>query len=188
MDWIDKLEPMLQVFWYLAIPVSLIFLLKFVFSLFSIETTEIEDISLSDGLEIESGDFDIFTFHNLLNFLLGFSWCGISLYFSISNKTLLLLICTLCGSFFVFSFFHILKKIKSLNQNNKFEIKQALGKSAEVYLKIPESMTGKGKVILSVNGSTKELDAMTEGNLLITGSIVHVVRIDNNEILIVEQI
>ena len=63
-----------------------------------------------------------------------------------------------------------------------------LNKTAEVYLTIPEYKKGKGKIMISVNGSYHELDAMTENDKIQSGSVVKVVKIENNNILIVETI
>lgn len=60
--------------------------------------------------------------------------------------------------------------------------------NASVYLAIPGNLSGKGKVTLSVKGSYKELDAMTEQELIPTGSMVTVQRIEGNSILIVSSI
>ena len=56
-----------------------------------------------------------------------------------------------------------------------------------MYLTIPEKKSGKGKVIVSVRGSVRELDAMTDKETkIISGSVVKIVRIENENILIVE--
>jgi hypothetical protein len=63
-----------------------------------------------------------------------------------------------------------------------------LNKSAEVYLSIPECKKGKGKILISIKGAFHELDAMTENDRIETGSVVKVVKIENENILIVETI
>ena len=47
---------------------------------------------------------------------------------------------------------------------------------------------GKGKIMISVNGAFHELEAMTENDKIQSGSVVKVVKIENNNILIVETI
>jgi hypothetical protein len=42
--------------------------------------------------------------------------------------------------------------------------------------------------MISVNGSFHELDAMTENNQIPSGAVVRVVKIENNNIIIVESI
>ena len=56
-----------------------------------------------------------------------------------------------------------------------------------MYLTIPGKKVGKGKILISVRGSVRELDAMTDNEEKIpTGSVVKVIRIENENILIVE--
>jgi len=81
-----------------------------------------------------------------------------------------------------------MRQIQKLPEDNTFNIEEAVGKTAEVYLTIPEKMSGKGKVMISVRGSFHELPAMTENEKITTNSMIKVVRIESNEILIVEQI
>ena len=63
-----------------------------------------------------------------------------------------------------------------------------LNKTAEVYLAIPGNKNGKGKIMISVKGSFHELDAMTEQDKIASGAVVKVVRIESDNILIVEKI
>jgi hypothetical protein len=123
-------------------------------------------LGLSDGEDMDSdtGDvelpFEIFTLRNLINFLLGFSWTGIS-FNSIENKTVLIIISVIVGLLFVAIFFFLIKQILKLSENNSFKIESTLHKTAQVYLTIPEAKSGKGKVLISINGAIHELDAMT---------------------------
>jgi hypothetical protein len=114
-------------------------------------------------MDSDTGDvelpFEIFTLRNLINFLLGFSWTGISFYNSIENKTVLIIISVIVGLLFVAIF--LIKQILKLSENNSFKIESTLHKTAQVYLTIPEAKSGKGKVLISVNGAMHELDAMT---------------------------
>ena len=79
-----------------------------------------------------------------------------------------------------------MKQVQKLAENNSFNIENTLNKSAEVYLTIPERKSGKGKIMISVNGAFHELDAMTENDRIPSNTIVKVVKIENNNILIVE--
>ena len=72
-------------------------------------------------------------------------------------------------------------------EDNSFKLANTIDKTAEVYLTIPENKKGKGKIMISVNGAFHELEAMTEQEKIQSGSVVKVVKIENN-ILIVETI
>ena len=151
-------------------------------------------IGLSGGetdIDSDAGDgdlpFEIFTLRNLINFLLGFSWSGISFYDSIQNKAVLIGVSLTIGLAFVGVFFILVKQILKLSENNSFKIEDTLNKTAEVYLTIPEAKSGKGKVLISVNGSFHELDAMTLSNeKIFSNSSVKVIAVENN-LLIVEK-
>jgi preprotein translocase subunit YajC len=130
--------------------------------------------------------FQLFSLRNLINFLLGFSWTGISFYTSISNKFLLIGLSFSVGAFFLYLFFLIIRQMQKLAEDNSFKITNTLNKTAEVYLSIPAHKSGKGKVMISVKGSFHELDAMSEGEKIPTGAAVRIVKIENDSILIVE--
>ena len=81
---------------------------------------------------------ELFTLRNLINFLLGFSWTGISFYQSVENKTILIGISVLVGLLFVGVFFFLIKQILKLSEDNSFKIENTINKTAEVYLTISE--------------------------------------------------
>lgn len=185
MNFLELYEPLLKAFWYIALPVSIFFLLQTIFTFIGLSGSETD-------ADTDSGDsdmpFELFTLRNLINFLLGFSWTGISLYQSIENKTILIGISVLVGILFVGVFFFIIKQILKLSEDNSFKIENTINKTAEVYLTIPEAKSGKGKIQISVNGSFHELDAITNSSEKLTsGSTVKVIAVEHN-LVIVEKI
>jgi hypothetical protein len=63
-----------------------------------------------------------------------------------------------------------------------------LNKTGEVYLTIPGQLAGKGKISLSVRGSVHELDAITAGDSIAVGALVRVVKIESDNLLLVEKL
>ncbi len=187
MTFFENLEPLLRAFWYIALPVSLFFLLQTIMTFAGFGGADVETDIETEGHDIGDAPFELFTLRNLINFLLGFSWSGISFYNSIENKTVLIAIATIVGASFVALFFFIIKQMMKLNENNSFSLDKAIDKTATVYLSIPEKKSGKGKIQISINGSFHELEALTENDRIETGAIVSVTKIENN-ILIVEKI
>jgi hypothetical protein len=57
-----------------------------------------------------------------------------------------------------------------------------------VYLSIPGNKGGKGKIQVSVKGTVHELDAITESNRIESGSMVRIIRIENNSLVVVEKL
>ena len=186
MEFLNNLEPLLQVFWFVAIPASLIFIIQTVMTFMGSDATDGVDADFDSNLSGTEAPFQLFSLRNLINFLLGFSWTGVSFYGTIENKTLLIFTALFVGVLFVFIFFIIIRQIQKLAEDNSFKMSNTLHKTAEVYLTIPEHKSGKGKILVSVNGAFHELDAMTEGEKIPSGTIVQVIEIINQDILIVK--
>ena len=188
MEILENLDPLLRTFWYVAIPSSFIFVIQTIMTFVGADSTDGLDADFDGDMTGIDAPFQLFSLRNLISFLLGFSWAGISFYSSISSQWLLILVSIIIGLLFVSIFFIIIKQVKKLAENNSFNILNTLNKSAEVYLTIPERKSGKGKVLISVNGSFHELDAMTENEKIVSSTLVKVIRIESNNTLIVEKI
>jgi membrane protein implicated in regulation of membrane protease activity len=189
MEIFSNLAPLLKTYWLVAIPASLIFVIQTIMTFVGADASDglnaDFDGDLSSGHDVP---FQLFSLRNLINFLLGFSWTGISFYSTLASKTLLILLSLAVGVLFVFLFFLIIRQVQKLAEDNSFKISNTLNKTAEVYLTIPENKTGKGKIMVSINGAFHELDAMTEKEKIPSGSVAKIVKIENNNILIVEKI
>jgi hypothetical protein len=185
MEFLEGLDPLLKSYWYIALPTSLFFLLQTIMTFIGLSGGE-TDID-SDGGDTDL-PFEIFTLRNLINFLLGFSWTGISFYDSIENKAVLIAISVVVGIVFIGLFFILIKQILKLGEDNSFKFENTINQTATVYLTIPESKSGVGKVQISVKGAFHELQAMTDASeKIVTGSVVKIKNVENN-ILIVDKL
>lgn len=188
MEIIENLDPLLKTFWFVAIPVSVIFINQTIMTFIGADASDGTSADFDGDLHGGEAPFQLFSLRNLINFLLGLSWAGISLYGIIANPLVLILVSLFVGVFFVVLFFIVIKQLRKLAEDNSFKISDTLNKTAEVYLAIPENKQGKGKILISIKGAFHELDAMTENERIATGKTVKVVKIENNDILIVESI
>lgn len=188
MEVFQTLDPLLKAFWYVAIPTSLIFVIQTIMTFIGADASDGVDADFDSNLTGTEAPFQLFSLRNLINFLLGFSWTGISFYNLIGNPLLLLFVALVTGSLFVFLFFLIISQVQKLAEDNSFRYANTINKTAEVYLNIPANRQGKGKVLISVNGAIHELDAMTENERIAAGTVVKVVKIESESILIVEKI
>ncbi|MBL7933714.1 MAG: NfeD family protein [Bacteroidia bacterium] len=187
MEMFDSPDPMLRTFWWIALPASIIFIIQTIMTFVGGDTFDGVDADFDGDLNDGHAPFQLFSFRNLINFLLGFSWTGISFYGLIANPVVLAVVSLLVGCLFVFLFFIIIRQVQKLAEDNSFRIQATLNKTAETYLPIPANRQGKGKVLVSVNGSMRELDAMTNDERIESGAPVKVVGIEQNAILIVEK-
>lgn len=187
MEFFEGMDSLLKTFWFAAIPASLFFIIQTIMTFAGGDAFDGVDADF-DGDFHGDAPFQLFSLRNLINFLLGFSWTGISFYSTISNKTLLIFVALAVGLLFIYLFFIIIKQVRKLEEDSSFQFSQTLNKTAEVYLAIPEKKQGKGKILISINGSMRELDAMTEGERIPSNAVVKIVKIENGDILIVESI
>lgn len=176
-----------RIYWYIAIAASLIFIIQTVLSFVGTDA----DIDGDIDLDTDSSSYfsSIFSFRNLINFLLGFGWTGVAFYRTIGNTALLAALAVGVGLLFIFIFFIIMRFMMKLAENNAFDINDAVEKTADVYLTIPAGKSGKGKVLVSVKGSVHELSAMTKMPMEIkSGQVVRITSVIDNNTLMVEPI
>ncbi|EMS31984.1 hypothetical protein C943_01719 [Mariniradius saccharolyticus AK6] len=188
MEMFNEMEPLLKVFWYIAIPSSLVFLIQMVMTFIGVDAGEGLEADFDGNLDDAGGPFQFFSFRNLINFLMGFGWAGVAFYQFIESEFLLVALAFLIGLGFVLIFFVIIKQLQRLAEDNTFKVQEALGKTAEVYLTVPAKRSGTGKIQISVKGTFKEMAAVTDFESIPTGALVKVKSIDSENILVVEKI
>jgi hypothetical protein len=181
-------DPLLRTLWLIAIPASLIFAIQSIMTFAGADTHDGLTADFDSDLQGGDAPFQLFTFRNMINFLLGFSWTGISFYDMIGNRTVLIALSFVVGAGFVVLFFMIIRQIEKLAEDNSFKINNALHKTASVYLPIPARKKGAGKIQVSVKGSFHELDAVTETERIETSATVRIVKIESNNLVVVERI
>lgn len=174
-----------QFYWYIAIGASVIFIIQTIMTFVGADADTGVDADFDGNLDGGDSPFQLFSLRNLINFLLGFGWAGVSLYNVIESNVLLAIVAFLVGVLFIAFFFFIMRALLKLSEDNSFKIEDTIGKTADVYISIPAAKTGKGKVFISVRGSTHELSAITNSvDEIKNGSLVKVVGIEG-DILIV---
>lgn len=187
MDFFDGMSTLQQSFWWVAIIASLIFLVQLIFTIIGTDLSDGLGADFDGNLDAVHGPFQLFSFRNLINFLMGFGWTGVAFFHSIQNQMFLIILAALVGILFVVIFFVVIKQILKLTEDNTFNIDKLIGKTAEVYLRIPEARSGNGKIQVSLNGTNHELLAITETGEIASGSLVRIIRVEE-KVLIVEKI
>lgn len=186
-DFLETADPTLKIFWYVALPTSIIFIIQTVITFLGADANDGSGADFSSNLEGEA-PFQLFSLRNLINFLLGFSWGGISLWHTIENKTWLFIVALLIGSGFLVIFFFVMQQMNKLQEDNTILTRDALNKTGSVYLSIPADKSGFGKIQVSIRGSQREFQAVTNGEALASGTAIRVVEILDDNLCLVEKL
>ena len=174
-----------QFYWYVAIGASVIFIIQTVMTFIGADADTGVDADFDGNFDDGGAPFQLFSLRNLVNFLLGFGWAGVTLYGSISNKIFLGVVAFLVGALFIVLFFLVMRALLKLSEDNSFKIEDTIGKTADVYMNIPASKGGKGKIFVSIKGSTHELPAITANDMDIkSGSLVKIEAIEGGILLV----
>lgn len=182
----QEMDTWMQVFWGCGVVGSIIFIIQMVLTLIGMDSSDMDvDFDGADTMDL-GGGISLFSIKNFVNFIVGFGWGGVCFAGIIENKWLLTLIAVVVGAAFVLMFFFIKKQTKKLEHNGAFQINDCIGKTVDVYLRIPANKSGKGKVQVSLNGSVHEFDAMTEGESIPSGQKVDVVDVIDGSSLLVK--
>ena len=190
MDLFNSLEPLQKFFWTIACCASLVFIIQTIMTFIGLGTDADVDAGPMDGSvdSMEDGALSgVFSFRNLINFLLGYGWAGVLLHDSIEKGWLLQLIAIAVGLVFVLAFVFMFRQVMKLSHDGSFRMQEAVGLKADVYLRIPAARSGRGKVQVSVKGSVHEIDAMTDNETEIaTGGQVQIVDVLGDDLLLVK--
>lgn len=183
----EGLTQLMQIFWACAIVSSLVMIIQLLFTIFGGDIDADADAFNADGLDASTLS-DLFTLKNFINFFVGFGWSGITFRQYIDNDAWLLVIAILSGLLFIAIFMFIYKKIMQLESNSAVGASACVGKIADVYLRIPAARSGKGKIQISLNGSVREFDAITDSHEMIpSGAVVVVEDVINGRVLLVSK-
>jgi hypothetical protein len=184
-EWFSNLEFLPKVYWLVAIIGSLIFS---VVMIMAFTGGDADDIGEMDA-DIDAGaGFHFISFKNLIGFFTIFGWSGIACIDAGLSKPLTVIISIICGLIMMSIMASLFYFISKLTDSGTLNYKNAIDAVGEVYLTIGADRSKIGKVTVRVQGSMRELDALTDSlTELKSGTIITVVDVTSNGILIVDQ-
>ena len=192
--WWAGLSLVMKILWVVTLAASLVFVVQSILTFVGADADADFSLDVDTGMDgadlsnIEGGS-NLYTFRNFVNFCLGFGWSAILLQESISSPVLLILVSALIGAALVVAVMYLFKWLSSMQQSGNINVqKQAAGCEGKVYLTIPAARSGAGKVQITIAGSVREYDALTESEeALKTGTPIRVVdALDTNTVLVEE--
>ena len=185
--WWQALGGIEKFFWVIALLFSFMFVIQTILSFIGGGD---DDGAFGDSEEYIDGDggidFQFFTIKNFITFFTVFGWVGLGCLKSNLPLGQVVLWATLSGVAIVLIMFYLFSRMAKLRSNGTMQIRNTLHQQAETYLRIPAIRGGYGKVHIRVQGSLRELRALTDDEHDIpTGKPVTVVGVVNESILLV---
>ena len=186
-EWYSNLEFLSKVYWLVAIIGSLIFSVVMIMAFTGGDADDIGDIDSDIDADAGAG-FQFITFKNLVGFFTIFGWSGIACIDAGLSTPLTIVISIFSGLMMMVIMASLFYFISKLTDSGTLNYKNAIDAVGEVYLTIGADRSKMGKVTVNVQGSMRELDALTDSlTELKSGTIIKVVDVTANGILIVDQ-
>ncbi len=187
-------------YWYLAIPFTVVFLIQIGALLLGIGESgfDFEDVGIG---EVDSGGFDfdgddmivplgkrVINLRNIIYFFTIFSWSGIL--FTRDGRGIIttLILSISVASIVVAILVVILSLLMKATANGLMDKNNAIGQKGKVYLKIPKKGEGVGCINLIIQGSFRELEAVSVDDEIKTGEEVEVIGVQEDGLLQVKKI
>ena len=192
-SWWAGLSLVMKILWSVTLTASLIFIIQSILTFIGADADSNFDVDVDtsmDGSDLSNidGGSNLYTFRNFINFLLGFGWSAILLQESITSVPVLIIVSVIIGVALVAAVMYLFKWLAGMQQSGNIDVeKVARGCEGTVYLTIPAAQGGEGKVQISISGSVREYNAVTDNEEdLKTGVAIRVVDVVNSHTVLVE--
>ena len=184
-DWFTTLDVFSKFYWFTALIGSTIFLIVLIMSFFGGDTDAIGDV---DGdMDADLGaDFQFFSFKSLVGFFTIFGWSGIACIEAGWGRFPTIITSIIAGLIMAVLIATLFYFVYKLSASGTLNYKNAINCVGEVYLTIGNKRSSMGKVMVNVQGTVRELDAITNDTSdLKSGTVIKVIEVTNNGILVV---
>lgn len=187
LEWFSNLEFLSKLYWSIALVGSLIFIVVMIMAFVGGDADDIGDMDSDIDSDAGAG-FQFITFKNLVGFFTIFGWSGIACIDAGLSKPITIIISVVCGLLMMVIMASLFYFISKLTDSGTLNYDNALDAVGEVYLTIGGDRSSMGKVSVNVQGTVRELDALTDSlTELKSGTIIKVVDVTSNGILIVDR-
>ena len=192
-DWWSTLNGTQQMFWGISIIFSFLFVIQFVLSLIGLDFETETDIDIDADTDTGGSysldpSFTLFSVRSIIAFFTFFGWTGVLAINAGFGTMMAVILASVSGFAAMAMVGYMMYLFSKLGESGNVDLKEALFQTGEVYLTIPEGKRGQGKIHINIQGVMKEMDAITEGKALATGSNIRVVEVIDDNILVVESI
>ncbi|MDJ0938136.1 MAG: hypothetical protein QNJ00_00095 [Woeseiaceae bacterium] len=133
------------------------------------------------------GAFNMFSILSILAFFMGAGWMGLTCRIDWNlNSMVSAAAATGFGFVLMMMASGLMAFARKLNRTVEYDPATAIGKTANVYMSIPEKGDGRGKIQVSVSGRLKTMDAISTGPKIAEFTSVTVLSVRDDGTFIVE--
>jgi hypothetical protein len=169
---------------------TVLFLLRLVLMLIGLDGDHDFDSDMAEsGVLAHGGEFSLFSMLSILSFMMGAGWLGLAMRLEWGvGPVVTALTASAFGFFLMLLSSAGIWQMKKFNEPGRYDVKEAIGRIGQVYLRIPARRSGRGQVRITVSGRQKILAAITEDERPIESfTDVRAVGVQEDETLIVER-
>lgn len=195
-QWWNELGTVSQIFYCMAIPATLVLIIQTVLLFLGLEGED-GDLEVDGGEDLLGGDEDlmsgidglrIFTIRGIVAFFVVFGWLGIVLNGEGVPLYITLPVAAGAGVLMMVLLAWLFRAVMHLRGDGNTDNRNAIGASGKVYLTVPASRGGTGKVNLLLQGALVERGAVTdETEAIPTGAEIVVIGLSGQTDLVVKR-
>lgn len=173
-----------KVYWAMAIPFSFGLLIILVTTFIG---GDVDGGGVDAEIEADHGaGVQFFTLKNLIGFFTIMGWTGIACINLGLGGAATVLISLGAGLAMMTAMAYLFFGMSRMVQDGTLKMERAIGRTGSVYMPIPAQRNGMGKVQITVQGSLRELDALTDHTSdITTGTMVRVSELIDGHMLLV---
>ncbi|MDQ2085200.1 hypothetical protein RBH29_01960 [Herbivorax sp. ANBcel31] len=189
-DWWGSMPGFEKLFWLFAVPFTVIFIFQQIMMFLGVGDDTSDMVSDADTLESSDDStlrsvFKVLSIKNVITFFTIFGWSGITIHNAGVGKIITVIASIVIAFIITIIVSMLFYSILRLTESGNLELKDAVGHIGKVYVPIPADESGIGKVHLTFNGAFREIDAVTPGEALPTGTEVLVIKFRDDDTFVV---
>jgi membrane protein implicated in regulation of membrane protease activity len=112
-------------------------------------------------------------------------WTGLLVTRSGGSLALALACGAVAGVLAAWLAWRLLRSLLRLQSSGTLELPNVIGQTGTVHLHVPARQSGAGKIMVEVQGALREMDAVSEGEAIPTGTPILVVGLNDQDVPVV---
>lgn len=180
-EWFMNLRPWEQVYFWVGVVSTVFLIIQIVMLCFSSFGGDV-DVDGDGDIDVDTDSgVTLFSVKSITAFLAVGSWTGLLVCALVSDglQWLSVLIALIAGVAAWALVVFLMRAVYKLQSDGNLQTENLVGKRATVYVSIPAERSGRGKITLTAQGRYLELDAVTDGERIVTDQVVEIVSTEN---------